>query len=67
MVLPSAVVWTVGVIGAAVIARLVVREWRRINEELARVRTAPVATPRREAIPRLRRDPLTGIYRPDLR
>ncbi len=64
MVVPPVVTIAVGIVGAAIVARLVVREWRRINAELARVRTAPVATAPREAIPRLRRDPVTGIYRP---
>ena len=41
-----------------------VREWRRLNEELARVKTAPVKAAPRDAIQRLRRDPVTGIYRP---
>ncbi len=64
MVVPPVVAWTVGAIGAVIVTRLIVREWQRINAELTRARTVPVATAQRDAIPRLRRDPVTGIYRP---
>jgi len=57
------VIWTVGAIGAAIVAALVVREWRRVNE-LDRAKRAPVTRRRHDAIPRLRRDPVTGVYRP---
>ncbi len=56
--------WTLGILGAAVIAKAVAKEWRRVNEDLhARetLREAPV----REKIPVLRRDPTSGIYRPE--
>ncbi len=64
MVVSPVVVWTVGMIGAAILVRLIAKEWQRANDELARVKTAPVAAAQREAIPRLYRDPVTGIYRP---
>ncbi len=63
MVVPPVVVWTVGAIGAAIVARLVAREWRRVNA-VGRDKTAPVATARRAATPRRRRDPVPGVYRP---
>ena len=63
MVVPPVVIWTVGAIGAAIVAVLVVREWQRVNA-VGRTKTAPVRAQRREAIPRLRRDPATGVYRP---
>jgi len=63
MVVPPVVIWTVGAIGAAIVARLVVREWRRVNA-VGRRKTAPVRATPPGAIPRLRRDPVTGVYRP---
>lgn len=63
--LPSAVIVALGAIGAAVLAKLAVREWRRINDGLDRLRTAPVAKAERAAMRSLRRDPATGIYRPE--
>ena len=63
MVIPPVVIWTVAAASAAVVATLVVRESRRVNA-VGRAKTAPVATAQRDAIPRLRRDPVTGIYRP---
>jgi hypothetical protein len=53
--------WTVG---AAVVAKLVAKEWRRVNAELDRVRTAPVAERDHAARQTLSRDPATGVYRP---
>lgn len=62
-VLPPAVVWTIGTIGAAVVAKLVIREWQRVNADLERAKAASVKIDR-HALPRLRRDPTTGIYQP---
>ena len=64
MPVPPTIVWTIGAIGAAIVAKLVAREWQRVNAELDRVRTAPVAEPEPAALPKLRRDPTTGVYRP---
>jgi hypothetical protein len=53
-----------GAVGAAAIAHWVAKEMRRINEEIERMRAAPVLDPlARQALPTLRRDPVTGIYR----
>lgn len=60
---PPVVVWTVAAAGVAIVARLIVREWQRVHEELARAKAAPARTGH-DNIPRLRRDPVTGIYRP---
>jgi hypothetical protein len=53
--------WTLAAVGGAMVVHWVVREVRRVNEELdaqkARVRV-------RENRPTLRRDPVTGEYRP---
>ncbi len=61
---PPVLGWTLGILGAAVVAKVLVREWRRVNEELhpgEALREAPV----REKIRVLRRDPASGIYRPE--
>jgi len=43
---------------------VVANEWRRINDELHP--SQPVAeAPAREKIPALRRDPNSGVYRPE--
>jgi hypothetical protein len=47
------------VLGAVALAKLVAREWRRINAEL---HPDGDAAQRR---PRLRRDPQTGVFRPE--
>ena len=62
-VLPLVAVWTVGAIGAAMAAKLVAREWQRVNADLERAKAATVDVDR-HALPRLRRDPTTGVYRP---
>jgi hypothetical protein len=62
-VLPPAVVWTIGAIGAAIVTKLVIREWQRVNADLERAKAASVKIDR-HALPRLRRDPTTGIYQP---
>ena len=62
MVVPPVVVLAVGAIGAAIVANLIVREWQRIQSE--RAKPVPIPKTQRDAIPRLRRDPVTGVYRP---
>ena len=61
-VIPPLVKWTLGVLGAAAVVHWVVKEVRRINEELDRHRM-PVRIRRAERLPTLRRDPATGEYR----
>ena len=62
--IPPLVIWALGAVGAAALARAVKHEWRRVNAELH-----PFKTPRshtdRDYIPTLRRDPRTGVYRLD--
>ena len=58
--IPPVIAWTVGAIGAVVMSKLLARQWRRVNEELdarERVRVEERGT--------LRRDPVTGVYRPE--
>lgn len=61
--LVPAVKWTLAVVGGAMVIHWVVREVRRVNEELeARRATAKIRDQERR--PTLRRDPVTGEYRP---
>jgi hypothetical protein len=53
-----------GALGAGAIVHWVVKEARRINAEIDRMKAAPVADPvARQALPTLRRDPRTGEWR----
>ncbi len=59
--IPPVLAGALGVLGAVALARLVAREWQRVNAELH---------PSDEVIDRgriakLTRDPKTGIYRPE--
>ena len=61
-VVPPLVKWTLGALGAAVVVHWVVKEVRRVNEELdqaQRIRVTEKIRPR----PTLRRDPNSGEYR----
>ena len=64
MAVPPAIVWTIGTIGAAIVAKLAIREWKRVNAELDAARAATVAEAERMPPRKLRRDPATGVYRP---
>ena len=55
--------WTLAAVGGAMVVHWVVKETRRINEELDRAKRA-VKISDRENRPTLRRDPSTGEYRP---
>ena len=61
-VIPPLVKWTLGALGAAVVVHWVVKEVRRVNEELDQARARVRVTDRR-VYPTLRRDPHTGEYR----
>jgi hypothetical protein len=65
MPLPIALAWTLGAVGAAAIAKLVTKEWQRVNQTLHARKPAPAENIAREKLPKLRRDPRTGIYRPE--
>jgi hypothetical protein len=66
MAMPPVILWALGAVGGFAVVRWLAREGRRINEELERARTAHVAEGAAgERIPTLRRDPVTGTYRPD--
>jgi hypothetical protein len=62
--LPPVIVWTLAAIGAAALTKVLAKEWQRVNAELdAHERSVEQAA--REHIPTLRRDPGTGVYRPE--
>jgi hypothetical protein len=62
LLLTPLVKWTLIAAGGAVVVYWVVREARRINEELDRAKRA-VRISEGEQLPTLRRDPTTGDYR----
>jgi hypothetical protein len=62
--IPPVIGWALGALGAAVLARVVAREWRRVNDKLHPGEPAPGEV-MREELPTLRRDPQSGVYRPD--
>ena len=63
ILLSPLVKWTLAAVGGALVVHWVVKEARRINEELERAKRS-VRISDRENMPILRRDPSTGEYRP---
>jgi hypothetical protein len=62
--IPPLVKVALGGVGAAAVVHWVVKEIRRINAEIDRVRSAPAADAvARQAFPTLRRDPRSGEWR----
>lgn len=61
--MPQVVAWAFGVLGGAALLRWAVREVQRVNRELEEHRMAEVVV--KERLPRLRRDPATGVWRPE--
>jgi hypothetical protein len=63
-VIPPLVKWAVAALGGAALVHWAVREIRRVNEEIDRVRAAtPVEAAARKSMPTLRRDPASGEWR----
>jgi hypothetical protein len=62
ILLSPLVKWTLAAAGGAMVVHWVVKEARRINEELDRAKRA-VRISDRENMPTLRRDPSTGEFR----
>ena len=59
--IPPVIAGALGALGAVALARVIAREWRRVNAELH-----PAHKPAAGGeITRLRRDPETGVYRPE--
>jgi hypothetical protein len=64
--MPPLILFVAGVLGGTVLVRWAVREIRRVNDELDRIRSAArMAEARVEPVRRLRRDPKTGAYWPE--
>jgi hypothetical protein len=64
LLIPPLVKLTLGVLGAGAVVTWVVKEVRRINRELDRVKAGTALDPAtRDALPTLRRDPRTGDWR----
>jgi hypothetical protein len=64
LLIPPLVKLTLGVLGAGALVTWVVKEVRRINQELDRVKAGTALDPvGREELPTLRRDPRTGHWR----
>lgn len=63
-VVPPLVKWALAALGGAAVIHWAVREIRRVNEELDRVKAAPAIDPAvRRSLPTLRRDPATDEWR----
>ena len=59
---PPVIAATVAAVGVIVVSRMLTREWHRVNDALEVQRAT--ATVRTKDVPTLRRDPITGEYRP---
>ena len=57
--MPPLILWAAGIIGAAIVGRLLYREGQRVNAVLHP--QPPAEEPPARA---LKRDPRTGVYRP---
>jgi hypothetical protein len=64
--MPLVIAWGVGLVGGAAMVRWAIKEAQRINRELEDARLARMAeTMQTQPIRKLRRDPVTGAYRPE--
>ena len=63
---PPLFVWAMGALGAAAAAKVAVKEWRRVNAELDRVEAAETRN-ESEPVNELKRDPESGVFRPQSR
>ncbi len=64
ILLSPLVKWSFAALGGAMLVHWVVKEARRINEELDQAKRVKVRITDAEIRPTLRRDPATGEYRP---
>ena len=60
--MPPLILIAAGLLGGAALVRFAVREGKRINRELDNTRRAKPGE--QDGLPKLRRDPDTGTYRP---
>ena len=63
-IIPQVVLWAAGAVATFALARIIRREYQRVNEELEAARLTPVTSADRAQHPTLKRDPRTGVYRP---
>ena len=64
-IIPQIIMWTAGAVATFAMARIVQREYHRINDELEALRISATAREyTRDDHPTLKRDPRTGVYRP---
>ena len=63
--MPAIIAGALAATAAAVVAKIVASEWRRINAVFHPAEPVPVIETARQNLKTLRRDPQTGIYRPD--
>ena len=63
--MPPLILVGFGVLGGTVLFRWSLREARRINDELERLRAARMAEAKGQPMPRLHRDPASGAYWPE--
>lgn len=56
--------WSLAALGGAMVVHWVVKEVRRVNDELDQAKRVRVRVTDQERRPTLRRDPHTGEYRP---
>lgn len=65
MPLVPVVVAVLGAAAAAAIARMLAKEWQRVNAELHSADATVAESVERDNLPTLKRDPRTGVYRAD--
>ena len=64
--MPPLIVWGFGLLGGAAVVRWAIKEAQRINHELEEARDARMAEAMQaRPVRNLRRDPVTGAYRPE--
>ena len=61
---PPLIAAALGVIGAAFAVKYFAKKWKRANANLDAANDVHVTDSKGVAVPKLRRDPETGIYRP---
>ena len=59
--IPPVIAGALGALGAVALARVIAREWRRVNSEL-HPPEKPIAG---DGVTKLTRDPQTGVYHPE--
>ena len=62
--MPPVLAFALGLMGAAAVVRWCVKEMHRVNSELDHIRAASSDAVDRDALPKLKRDPQSGEYRP---